>query len=288
VGCYVSKLAKDVYVLSVESDTNGIVSGTLAFNNFEKDSSFGKFTGTYKDRILLGDYAFTSEGMDSIMQVVFKKEGNAFVRGYGSVKTAGDRVSFENLSEITFDPNQTFVKNANCVEKFTEISNKFTFDYNALFKAYEPNQENVLPSIDWRLNAKQKGILLARVSIPRAYMPKTNFSDAYLTIGTSTDPKEIKECTTGSNGEVKEGTTDISGYAFTRFTTNGAAAGNLYETTSYRGLLDGDCYALEYTTHSTNIANYSSDQGIKAFDKAKIQNEFEKTIQSFKFLMNSD
>jgi len=119
-------------------------------------------------------------------------------------------------------------------------------------------------------------------------MPNTNFSNAYLTVGASTVPKEITSCTNPGSGEVKEGMKDISGYPFTRFAKNGAAAGNLYETVSYRGLLDGDCYALEYTIHSTNIANYSPDQNIKEFDKAKVQNEFEKIIASFKFLVNSD
>src|SRR3989339_844990 len=80
LGCYVARLSKDVYVLKINSENSDSVSGVLAFNNYEKDSSSGTFTGTYKDGILLGDYFFNSEGMDSEMQVVFKKEGDTLVR----------------------------------------------------------------------------------------------------------------------------------------------------------------------------------------------------------------
>jgi len=288
VGCYVAKLAKDVYVLNIQSDTNNNVSGMIAFNNYEKDSSSGSFVGTYKDGILLGDYVFSSEGMDSTMQVVFKKQGDAFVRGYGSVKTEGDKVIFENLAEIAYDNNVVFTRNVNCIEKFSEVNNKFTFNYNPFFKAYEPNQIDVLPSTDWKMNAKQKGMLLARVAIPKIYMSNTNFSSAYLTVGASTDPKEIKSCAVGMSGEVKQENKNINGFSFVKFVSSDAGAGNLYETTSYRGLVDGDCYAIEYTIHSTNIGNYSPDQGVKEFDKAQIQNEFVNMISSFKFLVNSN
>lgn len=288
LGCYVAKLSKDVYVLNIQSENNGIVSGMLAFNNYEKDSSSGSFEGEYSNGILLGNYRFNSEGMDSDMQVIFKKEGDTFVRGYGDVNTEGDKVTFKNLDGIIYDTNSTFIKSVDCIEEFSEVNNKFTLEHNSFFKAYQPSQVQT-PSTDWKINAKQKGILLARISIPKAYMPNTNFSNAYLTIGASTDPKEIKSCTAdASNGEVISGTKNISGYPFTKFVLGDAGAGNLYETTSYRGLLDGDCYVIEYTIHSTNIGNYSTEQGIKEFNKAKVQNEFETIIQSFKFLVNSD
>ena len=80
----------------------------------------------------------------------------------------------------------------------------------------------------------------------------------------------------------------IDDHPFSKFTLNDAGAGNLYETTSYRGLFDGDCYAIEYTIHSTNIGNYSPDQGVKEFDKVKVQEELEKILDSFKFLISSN
>jgi hypothetical protein len=289
-GCYVSKLSKDVYVLSIDSEKDGIVSGKLAFNNYEKDSSSGAFTGTYKDGILLANYVFASEGMNSEVQVIFKKEGEKFVRGFGVTSMTMEGIEyFEDLTKINYDPNSTFIKSNDCREIFTEASNKFTFQYNPFFKVFQRDQSQNVPDTDWRVNTKQKGMQLAHVSIPKVFMPGTNFSNAYMTIGASTDPKEIKSCgTIATNGEIKAGTVTINGYPFTKFTLGDAGAGNFYETTSYRGLLDGDCYAIEYTIHSTNIGAYSPDQGIKEFDKVKVTNEFESIIASFKFLVNSN
>lgn len=103
VGCYVARTpSKDVYTLNVQSQIGDNVSGNLAFKNFEKDSSSGTFIGTYKDGILLGDYSFRSEGMDSVMQVAFKKSGNDFVRGYGDLNSGGTR--FTDTSKLTYDP----------------------------------------------------------------------------------------------------------------------------------------------------------------------------------------
>lgn len=105
-GCYVATLAKDVYTLTIVSENEGTFAGSLSFKNFEKDSSSGTYNGTYKDGVLLGDYSFQSEGMNSVMQVIFKKEGEAFVRGFGEVNETGER--FVDLENITYDNSYKF------------------------------------------------------------------------------------------------------------------------------------------------------------------------------------
>ena len=105
-GCYVATLGKDVYTLTILSQQGESFEGTLKFKNFEKDSSSGTFNGTYKDGILLGDYSFQSEGMDSVMQVIFKKIGDDFIRGYGDVNANGNR--FTNINDITYDQSAIF------------------------------------------------------------------------------------------------------------------------------------------------------------------------------------
>lgn len=102
LGCYIAGTAKDVYTLNIQSETGENVLGTLAFKNFEKDSSSGTFSGTYNNGILLGDYAFQSEGTDSVMQVVFKKTGDNFIRGYGNVDYTNG-IRFTDLNNITYD-----------------------------------------------------------------------------------------------------------------------------------------------------------------------------------------
>ncbi len=115
IGCYVARTNgnKDVYTLNVKTQQGENISGALAFKNFEKDSSSGTFSGTYKDDILLADYTFQSEGMTSVMQVIFKKSGDDFVRGYGDVSGNGTR--FTDLTKITYDvssPLSVFKKEA--------------------------------------------------------------------------------------------------------------------------------------------------------------------------------
>ncbi len=112
-GCYVATLAKDVYTLTIASQQGSTFNGTLSFKNFEKDSSSGTYAGTYENGILLGDYSFASEGMNSVMQVIFKKTASGFIRGYGDVDETGTR--FTDLNTITYDTTAEFVKTSeNC------------------------------------------------------------------------------------------------------------------------------------------------------------------------------
>lgn len=101
-GCYVANLAKDVYTLEVQSESNGEFNGTLEFDNFEKDSSSGTFNGTYSNGILLGDYSFASEGTNSVMQVAFKKTEGGFMRGFGPVNTEDNKVTFTDVNQLAY------------------------------------------------------------------------------------------------------------------------------------------------------------------------------------------
>ncbi len=49
---------------------NSTVTGNLAYQPFQKDSSKGSFVGNYENGILHGVYTFTSEGMDSERELI--------------------------------------------------------------------------------------------------------------------------------------------------------------------------------------------------------------------------
>ncbi|MDO8645772.1 MAG: hypothetical protein Q7R42_04220 [Candidatus Planktophila sp.] len=106
VGCYEVQLGKDLYSLAILSQAGKAFEGTLRFKNYQKDSSSGPYKGTYIDGILFGEYSFQSEGMDSVIQVLFKKSPDGFIRGYGEMNAAGDR--FANLNNITYDSSAVF------------------------------------------------------------------------------------------------------------------------------------------------------------------------------------
>lgn len=100
LGCYVGGTSQDIYTLRVEQQNGQQVTGRLSFKNYQKDSSSGAFEGEYQDGILFGDYAFQSEGMDSVMEVAFKKVGDSFVRGYGDMT---GEAKFADADKITYD-----------------------------------------------------------------------------------------------------------------------------------------------------------------------------------------
>lgn len=142
---------------------------------------------------------------------------------------------------------------------------------------------------EWNVRAASaSGTLLADIRIPKSYQPGTNWSEARFTIGRSADPDEIKNCTVVQDNFSEREEAEIDGYPFMKTSLADAGAGNFYETTSYRGIFDGDCYIIEHTIHSTNIGNYPAELGIEEFDKAKAAALLEDMVESVRFLISSD
>jgi membrane-bound inhibitor of C-type lysozyme len=207
-------------------------------------------------------------GATSSDDIVFSSEGaNAFL-------TENNNTTYNNCISGT-----TSVSGSSTL--FTDSAKTFSLAYPSMFML---SGGGVGYTQSWRVNATTSGMILAHVDIPRSYMPMTNFSEAKFTVGVSSDPSAVASCLTPQNGEVSAGTQSIGGTTFTKITLGDAGAGNFYDTTSYRAVKNNQCYAVEYTIHSSNIGNYSPDQGIKEFDKTQIQGILDTIAQSFKFL----
>ena len=191
---------------------------------------------------------------------------------------------------LTEGDEQTYTK---CVDGY-QISSKYINTYSDASKTFSFSYPNTLIlsgsdigySQDWAVGSDKFGLLLTVVNIPKSFMPvKTNFGEAKFTVGTSADSDAIKNCLSYSYGGV--GTTSeviINNRKFTKMNFTDVGAGNYYDTTSYRTIYNEQCYAIEYTIHSSSIYNYSPDQGIKTFDKDKIDHVLEGIAGSFKFL----
>ena len=108
-GCYVMRRAEDVYTLKISSHEGISVAGTLAYKNFQKDSSSGSFEGTYEKETLRGYYSFTSEGTDSVREVIFKKVDESVIQGFGPAQSIDGREVFVDPTDITYDSAFTFV-----------------------------------------------------------------------------------------------------------------------------------------------------------------------------------
>ncbi len=137
----------------------------------------------------------------------------------------------------------------------------------------------------WTNNATTSGLVLAKLTLPKTFQPSTNFSEATLTVGTSADPTAVASCLSDTTGlTTNKSTVTINGTTYTKFVGSDAGAGNLYQTTSYHTKRTSQCYVIEYTIHSTNIGNYSPDQGITEYDHAKVNGLLDSVVQSFTFL----
>jgi hypothetical protein len=160
----------------------------------------------------------------------------------------------------------------------------FTIKYPADFDSNEVHNGT---STDWRLNAgSDPGMLDFTLTIPKAFEPSTNFSDAKLTVGESSNAAAVDGCLApdASGGPGASMTTRvINGTTFTVFTFSDAGAGNLYDSTSYRTVHMGKCYALEYTIHSTQLANYPPEAGVKQFDEARVRAVLDRIAGTFSF-----
>lgn len=144
------------------------------------------------------------------------------------------------------------------------------------------------PSADWRLNSPNvSGLKVLTITIPSAFEPQTNFSDAKLTVGYSANSAAATQCLrddqTGGLA-TPSSTAVINGIHFAVFHSNGAGAGNLYDTTSYRTIHGGYCYAVEYTIHSSQIANYPAEYGLTSFDPAPLTDVLDRMVGTFTFL----
>jgi hypothetical protein len=110
-GCYVSILKKDTAYLKLNKENN-FITGNLVYRRFEKDNNSGTIKGKIADSLLIADYTFNSEGMTSVRQVVFKISGEQLIEGFGDIiiGKSGDTAKFKNLSQLTFQEEQPFIK----------------------------------------------------------------------------------------------------------------------------------------------------------------------------------
>lgn len=155
-------------------------------------------------------------------------------------------------------------------QTFADELNAVEFKYPSEFTL---QKGDVAPTISWRVDADPavQGIELATVRIPRDFEVGTNFGDATFHVGVSNAPKAVIGCLKSDFGRNQAtSSATVNGNVFTTFEGSDAAAGNRYDTEAYRLVLNGRCYAVDLTVHSTVIENYPPEFGIKPFDRTKV------------------
>jgi hypothetical protein len=86
------------------------ITGTLVYSLKEKDKNKGTIQGNMRGNLLVADYTFLSEGVQSTRQIAFKLEDNGFTEGYGDVNTQNDKVIFKNLDSLKFNDSMKLIE----------------------------------------------------------------------------------------------------------------------------------------------------------------------------------
>jgi hypothetical protein len=102
---------------------------------------------------------------------------------------------------------------------------------------------------------------------------KTNLSEVYLFVGSSSDAQVVATCTqpnpNGGGPEQVIGNEVINGYTFVHSTAESVGAGNIYGQEIYRMVNKNVCYEVTYYMHSSNIGNYTPGT-VAEFDRNAI------------------
>jgi hypothetical protein len=100
--CYAYTTAKDTVRLTLAT-TQPMVTGQLSYRYFEKDRNEGTIRGALHGDTLRAEYTFQSEGVASVREVAFLRQGNGFVEGYGDVVERGGAMVFKQPQHLKFN-----------------------------------------------------------------------------------------------------------------------------------------------------------------------------------------
>jgi len=125
---------------------------------------------------------------------------------------------------------------------------------------------------------------LVEVVLPEKDFSGTNLGEALLIVGASRDKEIIASCLNAVPGEEKQAETKIiKGTEYSVFEALDAAAGNHYESTSYRTVKNSVCYEVVELLHWAEISNYPPG-AVKEFDRNKILLKLEEILNTFKIM----
>lgn len=107
--CYTYQTKKDTAFMHINI-TENMVTGSLEYTLFEKDSNDGKLSGKVKGDTLLANYKFVSEGVESVREVAFLKKGNDGIEGFGDMEEKAGSMVFKNRTKLEFKKGLLFQK----------------------------------------------------------------------------------------------------------------------------------------------------------------------------------
>lgn len=122
---------------------------------------------------------------------------------------------------------------------------------------------------------------------PKSFTEGTNLSEAKIIVAAlvGSEITDGAKCLTNpyTGVPLTESVTQ-DGQKFYIYNIDDAGAGQRYNYRAYQTLHASNCYTILLQLHSSAIENYDPSMKIKAFDDIKVNAEFEKIFQTFKFL----
>jgi hypothetical protein len=113
---------------------------------------------------------------------------------------------------------------------------------------------------------------------------KTNLSEAYLFVSSTSDAQTVTTCTdpnpNGGGPEQVVGNEIINGNTFVHSTSDGAGAGNYYQQEIYRTVNKSVCYEVIYFIHYTNVGNYTPGT-VTEYDSVALMQKFYGVFSTF-------
>lgn len=108
----------------------------------------------------------------------------------------------------------------------------------------------------------------------------TNFSEAFILISA----RSAQDLPPGQKTGQPDGVVKLDGHDFEKYVSQDAAVGNLYDLTSYYGVVGDRDYKIDLVIHSTNLAMY--DPGTRAaFDKKSVDEKLGRVLVTLRFLL---
>ncbi len=295
-----TKNLKDTMWLKLTVKGND-VSGNLCILPAEKDKKTGTFSGNIGGLQTTSMTGYSDLWWNTPAEGTLQKEElrvalansekgaeasvafGAMIQGTDGAYIYKDKenLTYQSIPQVGCTQFDSLIQNT-----YTDSVKTFSITYPKEFIFVAGGAKNAaVPTQQWMNGSTAKGSVLATVFIPRMFQPKTNFSEATVNVGVSSDKIAILSCTSPqpNAGQVAIGNATINNVPFTIISSTDAGAGNLYDVTSYRTVYKNKCYNIETVIHSTNIGNYSPDQGITAYDKDTVQKTLDEIVNSFIF-----
>jgi hypothetical protein len=107
-GCYRQIIGRDTILLQLVQD-NDRFTGKMEFDNYEKDASHGLVKGHLENGNIVLWYDFTSEGMQSVMEVILKPVSSHMIRAVSSITNRADTVLLQH-DKLNFDLSNSLIR----------------------------------------------------------------------------------------------------------------------------------------------------------------------------------